>query len=350
MRIGIYGLPTSGKSYVLSGVDFMESISGSRFLRKYDPCFDEQTENKKEQDRKAIAKILLAKENFIMDGHYSFGENVVFTEEDGNLYDVFIYLFISPDVLKERMIKSPRNRKYLSIDIGKWQQDEITGLRKFCHEKDKDFYVIDNPPSFKSETSDTIMEFIRNVCQGFSCKEFAQKCVDELLNTSGADTFTLLDGDKTLSVEDSSNKVFGYKTHLYDGNFYTGYQSWKQFKEFEEYNVPDIDQLPVHINKEVLHVANNNPVILTSGHPKIWQYISTCLGMRCFCGNQMSAETKFFITKYLQKAGKEVVAYGDGMNDYYMLKQADYAFLIRKTDGSISRSLKGQSLEGISIV
>ena len=69
-----------------------------------------------------------------------------------------------------------------------------------------------------------------------------------------------------------------------------------------------------------------------------------------FYGTQMSAETKYYITKFLQAAGKTVVAMGDGMNDYYMLKQADIAYLIRKQDGSISRSLKNLDLEGLFLV
>lgn len=350
MRIGIYGLPTSGKTYVLSRVDFMESISGSSFLRQYDPHFDEQPDQIKEEDRKAIARILLTKEHFIMDGHYAFGSNVVFTEDDGRLYDAFIYLYISPDLLRRRMTESERNHKYLAFDIEKWQQDEIAELRKYCHKNDKDFYVIDNPPDFSSERIDTIVDFVRSILRGYSCKTFARECADVLLTRFDGDTFTLLDGDKTLTVEDSSNRVFGYRTHLYDGNFYTGYQSWKQFVEFEDYNVPDLDQLPVHINDDVFSAAKTNSVILTSGHPKVWKFISDKLGMICFSGNQMSAETKYFITKYLQQAGKRVIAYGDGMNDYFMLKQADEAYLIRKADGTISRSLKGRKLEGITIV
>ena len=64
----------------------------------------------------------------------------------------------------------------------------------------------------------------------------------------------------------------------------------------------------------------------------------------------MSAETKYYITKFLQAAGKTVVAYGDGMNDYYMLKQANTGFLVTKRDGSVSRSLKNQDLEGLIFV
>ena len=64
----------------------------------------------------------------------------------------------------------------------------------------------------------------------------------------------------------------------------------------------------------------------------------------------MSADAKFFITKFLQEAGKTVIAYGDSMNDYYMLKQANLGYLVMKSDGSISRSLSGKDLGGIEFV
>ena len=64
----------------------------------------------------------------------------------------------------------------------------------------------------------------------------------------------------------------------------------------------------------------------------------------------MAAETKFFITKILQQSGRKVVALGDGMNDYYMLKQADTACLGRKKKGDISRSLRTMNLEGIHVI
>ena len=64
----------------------------------------------------------------------------------------------------------------------------------------------------------------------------------------------------------------------------------------------------------------------------------------------MSAETTLYVTKKLKEAGKRVVAYGDGMNDYYMMKMADEGFLVTKQDSSISRSLKGKDLEGLKLV
>ena len=113
MRIGLYGLPTAGKTYILNNVKNMKALSGSSLLRKLAPGFTALSEDEKHSVRKQLALQLRDKDKFIMDGHYSFGDNVVFTEEDGALYDIFIYIYIVPDVLNDRMEKSIRNKKYL---------------------------------------------------------------------------------------------------------------------------------------------------------------------------------------------------------------------------------------------
>ena len=92
MRIGLYGMPTSGKTHILDRIDFIEVFVGSNLLREYDPDFDKQPEHIREQDRKAVANIMLSKKDFIMDGHYAFGDTIAFTEEEGNMYDVYLYL------------------------------------------------------------------------------------------------------------------------------------------------------------------------------------------------------------------------------------------------------------------
>ena len=38
------------------------------------------------------------------------------------------------------------------------------------------------------------------------------------------------------------------------------------------------------------------------------------------------------------------------MNEYYKLKQADKGFLKTKSNGEVSRSLKGKDLEGLTFV
>ena len=66
MRIGLYGMPTSGKTFIMDKIDFMEVLVGSRLLRQYDPDFDKRDEAGREEDRKAVAKIMLAKPRIII--------------------------------------------------------------------------------------------------------------------------------------------------------------------------------------------------------------------------------------------------------------------------------------------
>ena len=350
MRVGLYGMPTAGKTHILNKIDFIEVANGSRLLREYDPDFDLRDKAGREKDRKALARRMMAKETFIMDGHYAFGDEIVFTEDDGKMYDVFLYLYVSPDMIKERMETSDKNRKYLKYNITEWQNAEIAGLRKYCQDNGKDFYVLDNPPDNCFEDVSGIMAFIREIIKGYSCAAYARECADYIIQKSKSDTIVLLDGDKTLTIEDSSGTIFGYKTCLYDGNFYTGYQAWKQNEEFKKYSFADLTEMPVHFNGTVKNAITEDTYILTSGHERIWRFIAKHLGLDFFYGTQMSAETKFFITKHLQAAGKHVIAYGDGMNDYFMLKQADEGYLVAKPDGTISRSLKGRNTEGLIIV
>ncbi len=350
MRIGLYGMPTAGKTHILDQLDFIEVVVGSRLLREYDPNFDFRDEAGREQDRKAVAQLMLAKETFIMDGHYAFGDEIAFTEDEGKMYDMYLYLYVSPNIIKQRMAASDKNRKYLKYDIAEWQNTEIAGLRKYCQDNGKDFYLLDNPPDNCFEDVSDIIEFIRGIVNGYSCAAYAKECADHILNKSKSDTIVLMDGDKTLTIEDSNGTVFGYKTHLYDGNFYTGYQAWKQNEEFKQYSFDDLTEMPVHFNETVKDAITEDTYILTSGHERIWRFIAKQLGLDFFYGPQMSADTKLFITKHLQAAGKRVVVYGDGMNDYFMLKQADKGYLIAKRDGTISRSLKGRDTEGLIIV
>ena len=350
MRIGFYGMPSAGKTYILNQLDFIRVLPGSKMLREMCPDYDLRDNEGKNEIRRQLADSLMSEDSFIMDGHYAFGDKIAFTESDGRLYDAFLYLYISPEVLKERMKATERNQKYLAFDIEQWQKSEIDGLREYCHASGKDFYVIDNPPENQFDDVSSVVNFIRAVINGYSCVSLAEQCAKEILSRSNTDTITLMDGDKTITIEDSSNRVFGYTTHLYDGNFYTGYQSWKQGIEFEQYSFEELTRMPVSLNEKVCKAIDGNTFILTSGHERVWGFIAKRLGVPYYFGTEMSAETKLYVTKILQKAGKRVVAYGDGMNDYYMLKQANEGFLVTKQDSTISRSLKGKDLEGLKIV
>ena len=349
MRLGLYGLPAAGKTYILDRIKGIKVLHGSDMLFDINKDFYHMDEKCKKAVRKELANTLLKKDNFIMDGHYSFGDNVVFTKEDGKLYDAFLYLYIEPEVLRSRMEKSSKNGKYLKFDIKKWQNNEIEKLREYCHEHDKDFYVIDNQDLGYFDDIDTVLKFIYAVSDGFSCVNFAKEVANDILSMSDFTDITLTDGDRTLIREDSSSLI-GYKTHIFDGNFYTGFQSFLHHENMMKYiNASKKTEIPDITYNEFVLKHMDNGFILTSGQPDIWKNISEKIKRPVFFGNQMSADTKFFITKFLQK-NKKVRAFGDSMNDYFMLKRADEAFLIAKPTGALSSSLKNRDLEGIHIV
>lgn len=351
MRICLYGMPSSGKTFILENIDFIDVFSGSHLLKKQNPDFDMKNDEEKNACRKELAKHLLTKDNFIMDGHYAFGDEIAFTEADGNLYDTFIYLYVKPEILRKRMEQSEKNQKYLKYDINIWQQTEIDKLREYCHKNEKDFYIIDNPSAGYFEDVRIAVDFIKDVVNGFSCVSFAKKCANDILSQIGNENIvTLFDGDRTFINEDSSFTILDYKTDLFDGNFYTGFQSWRQFKDFQKIDF-NLSSFPyVTINPSIKDNISETSFVLTSGHPIIWDAISKRTHTVCYSGNQISAETKYYIVKNLQKSGLEVIAFGDSMIDYYMLKQANQGYLVRKKDGSISKSLVERDIGGLILV
>ena len=301
MRLGLYGLPAAGKTYILDRIKGIKVLHGSDMLFDIDKDFHHMDEKCKKAVRKELANTLLKEDNFIMDGHYSFGDNVVFTKEDGRLYDAFLYLYIEPEVLKLRMEKSSKNGKYLKFDIKKWQNTEIEKLREYCHEHDKDFYVIDNQDLGYFNDIDTVLKFIYAVSDGFSCVNFAKEVANDILSMSDFTDITLTDGDRTLIREDSSSLI-GYKTNIFDGNFYTGFQSFVHHANMMKYTNAS-KKLPISeitYNDFVLKHMDNG-FVLTSGQPDIWKNISEKIKRPVFFGNQMSADTKFFITKFFTR-------------------------------------------------
>lgn len=358
MRIGLYGMPCSGKSYFLNKLkeltwNRLSVFSGSELLFEKKPEFRSLNQKEKEKIRKNLAKQLRKTDDFIMDGHHSFGEEVVFTEEDGDLYDIFCYLYVDSALLNTRMLISEKNKNYLSYDLETWQNYEISSLRTFCHENNKDFFVLDFPSEKENSDLSTPLSFIKTLEEGYSCVNFAKEQVKILLSHGIPKEVTLSDGDKTLTFVDTSKAILNFKTSIFDGNFYSGYQQWQQFQIFKSENLSklileSIDK--IIFNEEILKKCPQNTVILTSGHCKIWENLSKKVGFCCICGETMCADTKYFITKFLQEAGIKVTAFGDSMNDYFMLKQADSGYLVKKCNGTLSNSLISMDMDGIFYV
>ena len=350
MKFSLYGLPCAGKTTVMSSLS-IPVIHGSTELNKMaSGRFSDLPEEEKNIIRIRYAEQLSGKEDsFISDGHYSFLHDVVFTEADAKLYDVFIYLYCEPEIVQERLLSSPKNARFSELScerIRKWQDFEIESLRSECHKRDKDFYVV------RDISADDLQAFINMIEGGFSSYALAKSIVEQITDIYPEPCeLHICDGDKTITEQDSfSVCTNGYTTHAFDGNFYTGYQSLKFSLEVSDLHY-DFNMLSrVHLNDMIFNrISNKNYVILSSGVAQLWERISELLDLKNVVANVLiSADTKYFIVKLLQDQGYKVIAYGDGKNDLYMLKKADKGFLY--IGSYLSHSLRNADISDISLL
>ena len=350
MRFALYGLPCAGKTTIFEGLTIpvvhgsteLNIMASGRFLDLPD------TEKNALRIRYA-EQLKTITGSFISDGHYSFLDDVAFTDADGELYDVYIYLYCEPEIISERLKSSDKNRRFaeLSVErIRKWQSFEIENLRAECHKRNKDFYVV------KDISADELQAFIDSIENGFSSFGLAENIAIQIMHLYPQPCdIQICDGDKTVIEQDSFRVCTGgYVTHVFDGNFYTGYQAFMFTKEVENLSYDTEKLRTVDLNEAILDmVADKNYVILSSGIKMLWKRLSERFALKNVIADTLiSADTKFFVVKLLQEKGYTVTAYGDGKNDYYMLKQADKGYLY--IGKYLSRSLRDSDLSGISLV
>ena len=118
MRFALYGLPCAGKTTIFEGLT-IPVIHGSTELNKMaSGRFSDLPDADKNALRIRYAEQLKARtDSFISDGHYSFLDDVAFTDADGELYDVFIYLYCEPEIISERLKSSDKNRRFAVLSV-----------------------------------------------------------------------------------------------------------------------------------------------------------------------------------------------------------------------------------------
>ena len=350
MKIALYGMPCAGKSTLMDRITDAKVINGSQELRRIcGGSFLELSEEEKHQVRIKYTEYIngLNDEVIVSDGHYSFMETVAFTEADGELYDIFIYLYCSPENLKERYALSEKNGKFAGESIEslrQWQEFEINNLREECHRRNKDFYVV----SDNEEEQNKFFDFLSLLREGFSSYDLATDICNQIMEQfNKQDILYIVDGDKTIIIQDSYRFCCNGKTKIFDGDFYTGYQSFLFEKELQTASIDKSKIAEITINNEVYDiVASNNYVVLSSGIKDLWSDIANAKNLgTIFASPYISADVKYYVVKQLREHGYTIFAYGDSKIDLYMLREADKGFLY--IGKRISRSLKNESLSGL---
>ena len=354
MRIALYGLPCAGKTTILSSLKNVRVVNGSQELNKMSGgTFKALTEEEKNNYRIKYIEFLmsLTDDLILSDGHYSFLENVVFTEQDAQAYDVFIYLFCSAETLLSRYACSDKNKKYAELSIARikqWQNFEIERLRYECHRNNKDFYAVNG----EDLTAEVFAMFLEKINGGYGSYSIAEGIVKRIIEAyPNPCTMCLVDGDKTLIVQDSFRVCSkGYKTTIFDGNFYTGYQSL-MFAEEEKKIEYDYELLnTIEINHQVYdNIRNNHYFVISSGITELWTKLAHIHGFKNVIASPLiSADTKYYIVKLLQNKGYVIKAYGDSKNDLYMLQAANEGYLCIAE--RLSRSLVGANIGNLRLI
>lgn len=353
MRIALYGLPCAGKTTLMNNLSEIKTVNGSETLKVLcNGNFSDLTEEEKVSVRIKYTEYLrnLNDETILSDGHYSFLDKVVFTEQDGDIYDVFVYLHCNAEVLKTRYEHSAKNEKYKelsAIQIDKWQQFEIENIRTECHNRNKDFYVIKSDEITVNELSD----FIHHINTGYSSFEVAKNLVSEIIQKYPEPCHIhLIDGDKTAIIEDSFRVCSNHITKVFDGDFYTGYQSYCFSKETEHLQYDFSKLYDITVNTDIWdRIKKENYFILSAGITVLWEKLASSFGFTNVLANPLiSADTKFYVTKLLKQRGYTITAYGDSKNDLYMLKEADKGYLY--IGKRISSSLRNADLSGLNFI
>lgn len=344
MKFALYGMPCAGKTTLLNALDGkIHIINGSSWLNKStDGNFSRFPEKQKIEWRIKYTEYLMGivDEHIISDGHYAFEDTVVFTEADGDIYDVFMYLYCEPEKLLARLQASEKNQKFANLTadaLSAWQNREIEELRLQCHKRDKDFYVIRSGKIKDTEFT----EFIDAIISGFSSYHLAVDLVNQIRNWFPSPCeLNIVDGDKTLINEDSFRLCSsGFTTTVFDGNFYTGYQSYCFEKETSLLSFQYENLLRCTLNKLVWDkICNEQYVVLSAGITSLWEKLGKRFGISHLLASPLiSADTKYYVVKLLRKSGYQVKGYGDSKNDLYLLKEADEGYLC--PGKRISRSL-----------
>jgi len=372
MLIGVYGISRVGKDHFISEIVAksnanMKHISGSYHLAVlakeiYQKDFVLLNQEEKKLVReKFTSKVKLEENSYLVifvDGHYSFPKEdndfeVVITQDDIDLYDVFIYLDKSSESIYSNSINDKKHfSKFLMNieNIDKWKKFDKSGLKYVVESNNKKWIVINE---FYDYSSQFFIDFFSNY-EMFDTRKIINGIIDEIEScNNGKKKVVLLDCDKTLSVNDITISLINEMNYdknilkkIFSGDDYTDYQfynlqkyitqsgsytnSIKNAIKNQEYNNKLLENLS--------SLKNTTKIALTTGVGDAWYEINKQKHIFDFLvGKGLSKDYfNFYVTSKFKEEftlallvrGYTVTAVGDSIIDIGMLERADKGILV----------------------
>ena len=389
--VGLFGLPGSGKTYLLKQLEgqleptWFAFYEGSTVLSKLVvggiDAFKKLDEEKKAHIRGlAIEKIRAecAESNKlgVVTGHFMFWEDEgkdapghVLTRKDLDTFTHIFYLDVHENIIAERRRNDTgRGREAKSLQhLGKWQRTEIKDLKALCSKHGISFEVL--PPNQVPQLSSSLqrIRLFRYLTEQDNTAK-AKECLDEALSleSSKVENVLMFDADKTLAPQDSGELFWnmvspqpelGSKHNALKELFrsaldYT-YANFRQATLLYEDAVPmgeldafceqvaaEISMYPeivslLQLVAEQKHVV---AVVVTSGMRLVWEKVLEKEGLfesvkvvgggRIADGIVVTPEVKEALVRHLKDKQRYVLAFGDSPVDLKMLREAHGAVVV----------------------
>ncbi len=387
--VGLYGVPGSGKTFLLHclekqlGREYFAFYEGSKMIANIVPggldAFQKLDEPEKTKWRQRAIEIigsesLTSGKVAIFAGHFMFWAEdedtcqVVYTKNDLDTFTHILYLDVPAEIIAQRRIDdTERIRPSTSINhLRKWQQAEKTQMRRLCYLHGILFSLVSSHSILTETVSRLVRDFRHHTEEGNL--SLAESRLDEALEGCHGQLKTVLvmDADRTLTAEDtgalfwnrfSSSPRSMNEEHPLKAIFSSplGY-SYAAFRQasmlYEEIQDQDFDVLcqevasTVNIHPEFVSLLNLvaqkqhvGAVIISCGLHRVWKKVLERAGLaktvKIIAGGRIEDEivvtgaVKAALVSRLRSVHQVYVwAFGDSPLDLEMLKKADRAIVV----------------------
>ena len=407
--VGLYGLPGSGKTYLLNqlkqelGQSYWTFYEGSEMIASVVPgglnAFHLMEEQEKEHWRRcaidAVGKQCAdSGQVAVVAGHFMFWPEEqeaglpVYTQNDLKTFTHILYLDTdAEDIARRRLNDTERFRPSTSaIHLHKWQQQEQTQLSDLCRRHGILFSLVSPGQTLLKRVLILLQDF-RCHTEKYNLSQAESRLDDAILASQGQlEVVLVIDADRTLAAEDTGvsfwkmvansgqskyeasplNALFGSPL----GYSYTAFRQAVLLYE-EMADDQDFDSLcqnvalAVNMHSEFVSLLqflaeqkHVGAMVVTCGLRRVWEKVLEREGLsekvkiigggRIADGYVVSAEVKGALVARLREHHNMLVwAFGDSPLDLIMLRKADRACVVVGQEQTRSKTMDAALTEAI---